>query len=78
MTMTDAPKYALGPTTDEVLDAESAGFASIDQGQGFWYGFENRLEEMGYHRIVEAPCSCPDAGWHGHLPECRWLRDWPA
>ena len=71
-------RYAMGPTPNEVLDAENAGFLSIDEGHGFWYGFENRLEALGYKHVVEALCSCPDGGLRGHMAECRWLRDWPA
>ncbi len=68
----------MGPTLSEVLEAEEAGFLSIDEGHDFWYGFENRLESLGYKRVVEAPCSCSDGGLHGHMAECRWLRYWPA
>ncbi len=75
--MLKQPKYALSPTVNEVVDAEFAGFTSIDEGQGFWYGFENYLMALGYERIAEAPCSCSDNGWHGHQSECRWFRDWP-
>ena len=76
--MVSEPKYALGPTDDEVVDAERAGFSAIDDGQGFWYGFENHLMGLGYEHVHAAPCSCPDDGRHGHMPECRWFRDWPA
>jgi len=76
--MTKESKFALAPTGDQVVEAEHAGFGAIDDGQGFWYGFENHLMGLGYAHVDEAPCSCPDDGLHGHMPECRWLRDWPS
>ncbi len=76
--MANTETYALGPTLDDVLAAELAGFISIDDGHGFQYGFENRMEGLGYRLVPEAPCSCPDKGGHGHMPECRWFRDWPS
>lgn len=75
--MSETTKYALGPTVDEILEALAAGFVSIDDGHGFQYGFENSLTASGYQQAADSPCNCPDQGWHGHLPECRWLRDWP-
>ena len=75
---TNTDRYALGPTLDDVLAAEHAGFVSIDDGHGFLYGFENQMDGLGYRRVDEAPCNCPDKGGHGHLPECRWFRDWPT
>lgn len=69
--------YAVQPTSDEVLDAFQAGYRSIDDGQGFYYGFENHLAGLGYAHIPGTTCTCPDFGRHGHMPECRWLRDWP-
>lgn len=71
-------KYAIGPTVDEVVEAIYAGYRAVDDGIGFWHGFDAYLVERGYQKVDEAPCTCPDAGWHGHMPECRWLRNWPA
>ena len=69
--------YAMEPTTDEVIDAVWAGYGSIDDGDSFWYGFENHLMGLGYEHADAAGCTCPDLGTHGHMPECKWLRDWP-
>ena len=63
------------PTHEELREAFQAGFQSIDQGDTFYAGFHSFLEAGGYRRWEEADCTCSDHGEHGHLPECRWLRD---
>ena len=72
------PVYAVAPTTKEILDAIWAGYRSVDNLDGFAAGFEGHLAGLGYSRQNDAPCTCPDSGWHGHMPECGWLRDWPS
>lgn len=62
------------PSNEDVLRAIQAGFDSIDEGRGFDAGFSRSLIAAGYRRRPDAPCTCPDRGAHGHLPECRWLR----
>ena len=62
------------PTDAEVLAALRAGYRAIDDGFGFYVGFHNWLETLGYQHRDDIPCNCPDRGYHGHLPECRWVR----
>ncbi len=76
--MVKAEKYAVGPTIDDILDALRVGYHSIDDGEGFWDGFDGHLTSLGYRHGSATPCSCPDSGAHGHMPECRWVRDWPT
>ena len=60
------------PTKEHVLRALEAGFESIDEGRGFYHGFDTYLMATGYRKQPNAPCTCPDHGAHGHLPECGW------
>ena len=68
-----AGEYVL-PTHDEVLAALRAGYRAIDDGYGFYPGFNGWLESLGYRRRDDIDCTCPDRGYRGHLPECRWVR----
>ncbi len=63
------------PSHDEILAALRAGYRAIDDGYGFYPGFDGWLESLGYHRRSDLPCTCPDNGHRGHLPECRWVRN---
>jgi hypothetical protein len=56
------------------MAAITAGYHAIDGAEDFWSGFEGHLEDLGYRWVADAPCTCPDRGRHGHMPECRWLR----
>ena len=73
-----APPNAAGgytvPSHDEVLAALRAGYRAIDDGYGFYAGFNGWLESLGYGRRGDVACTCPDGGYRGHLPECRWVR----
>ncbi len=62
------------PTHEEVLAAIRAGYRAIDDGYGFYPGFNGWLESLGYTRRDDVGCTCPDRGYRGHLPECRWVR----
>ena len=62
------------PSHEQLREAFLAGFDSIDDGDGFYYGFHSYLESHGFSRLEETSCTCPDNGAHGHQPECRWLR----
>ncbi len=62
------------PNHDEVLAALRAGYRAIDDGYGFYPGFNGWLESLGYSRRDDIGCTCPDSGYRGHLPECRWVR----
>ena len=62
------------PDHAEVMAALRAGYRAIDDGDGFYPGFDGWLESLGYQRQDDLPCTCPDGGHHGHLPECRWVR----
>ena len=62
------------PSHDEVLAALRAGYRAIDDGYGFYPGFDGWLESLGYRRRDDISCTCPDRGYRGHLPECRWVR----
>ena len=61
------------PTQKNLKEAFQAGFQSIDDGDGFYTGFDAYLETSGYVKREDIPCTCPDGGAHGHLPECRWV-----
>ncbi len=63
------------PTGAEVLAALRAGYRAIDDGYGFYAGFNGWLESLGYRRQDDRPCTCPDHGYRGHLPECRWIKE---
>jgi hypothetical protein len=63
------------PTYTELRTAFQRGFDSIDDGDSFYTGFHARLKSLGYHHAPEVPCTCPDSGSHGHLPECRWVKE---
>ena len=63
------------PTHEELREAFQAGFHSIDEGDTFYAGFHAHLEAGGYQQVEDAACTCSDRGQHGHLPECRWLKD---
>ncbi len=63
------------PDPDELLAALRAGYRAIDDGYGFYAGFNGWLESLGYTRRDDVACTCPDHGHRGHLPECRWVRD---
>ena len=62
------------PSDDEIRAALRAGYRAIDDGYGFYPGFDGWLESLGYRRRADSPCTCPDRGERGHLPECRWVR----
>ena len=62
------------PAADEILAALRAGYRSIDEGYGFYPGFDGWLTSLGYQKRDDIPCTCPDRGYRGHLPECRWVR----
>jgi hypothetical protein len=62
------------PTQEELRQAFQAGFQSIDEGETFYVGFYSYLESLGYRKREDIPCTCPDDGAHGHLPECRWVQ----
>lgn len=62
------------PTREELRKAFGAGFQSIDEGETFYVGFHAYLESIGYRKKEDIPCTCPDEGVHGHLPECRWVK----
>lgn len=63
------------PTAEEVRQAFQAGFQTIDAGETFYTGFEAFLAALGYHKNDHAQCICRDGGAHGHLPECRWVKE---
>ena len=69
-----AETTAAVPAHDEILAALRAGYRAIDDGEGFYPGFNGWLESLGYRRRPDWPCTCPDGGYRGHLPECRWVR----
>jgi len=62
------------PTHEDLRKAFQAGFQSIDEGDSFYRGFNACLESTGYRKQDGIPCTCPDSGGHGHLPECRWVK----
>ena len=65
----------LTPSDAEIRAALRAGYRAIDDGYGFYPGFNGWLESLGYRRRDDLPCTCPDGGQRGHLPECRWVRN---
>ncbi len=67
-------KTTLSPTQDVLRAAFAAGFQSIDEGYTFYTGFDSHMESSGYTKRDDIPCTCPDDGHHGHMPECRWVR----
>ncbi|HIB12628.1 MAG: hypothetical protein CL755_13690 [Chloroflexi bacterium] len=67
-------KPTLTPTQDVLRAAFAAGFQSIDDGYTFYAGFDSHLESNGYAKRDDIPCTCPDHGGHGHMPECRWVK----
>ena len=74
MAQSDTARGFTLPTHEEVLAALRAGYRAIDDGYGFYPGFEGWLESLGYQRRDDVDCTCPDGGYRGHLPECRWVR----
>ena len=75
--MTNANTAGAGlqvPDAAEILAALRAGYRSIDEGYGFYPGFDGWLESLGYQRREDIGCTCPDRGYRGHLPECRFVR----
>ena len=62
------------PTPADIDRAFQAGFQSIDDGDGFYAGFEAYLQAFGYRKRDDIGCTCSDRGAHGHLPECRWVK----
>ena len=75
--MTNANTAGAGlqvPEAAEILAALRAGYRSIDEGYGFYPGFDGWLESLGYQRREDVGCTCPDHGYRGHLPECRFVR----
>jgi hypothetical protein len=70
----EATDALITPGQSEVLAALRAGYRAIDDGFGFYAGFNGWLESLGYVKRDDLRCTCPDAGDHGHLPECRWTR----
>ncbi len=75
--MTNANTAGAGlqvPDAAEILAALRAGYRSIDEGYGFYPGFDGWLESLGYQRREDVGCTCPDRGYRGHLPECRFVR----
>ena len=62
------------PSLEQLREAFQAGFNSIDDGDGFYFGFHSHLEAHGYGKRDDIPCTCSDDGAHGHQPECRWAK----
>ena len=62
------------PSYEDLREAFQAGFNSIDDGDGFYYGFHNYLQQQGFGLRDDIPCTCSDNGAHGHQPECRWVK----
>ena len=62
------------PEAAEILAALRAGYRSIDEGFGFYPGFDGWLESLGYQRREDIGCTCPDRGYRGHQPECCWVK----
>ena len=65
---------AIHPSHEELREAFQAGFSSIDDGDGFYFGFGAFLEDQGFVLREDIPCTCSDNGAHGHQPECRWVK----
>jgi len=64
----------LTPTQELLRAAFAAGFQSIDDGYTFYTGFDSCLENNGYAKRDDIDCTCSDHGFHGHMPECRWVK----
>ncbi len=62
------------PSHEQLKEAFQAGFDSIDDGDGFYLGFQLFLENHGFGKRDDIPCTCSDDGAHGHQPECRWVK----
>ena len=62
------------PSREQMMEAFQAGFDSIDNGDGFYFGFHASLKDHGYGLREDIPCTCSDNGAHGHQPECRWVK----
>ena len=69
-----ANQVANQPDRNQLREAFQAGFDSIDDGDGFYYGFHTFLQSHGFERREDIPCTCSDNGAHGHQPECRWVK----
>ena len=65
---------ATQPSLDDLRWAFRAGFQSMDDGHTFYIGFHAFLESSGFRKQEDIPCTCPDEGGHGHMPECRWVK----
>ena len=65
---------AIHPSHDELREAFKAGFNSIDDGDGFYFGFHAFLEHHGFGLREDLACTCSDDGANGHQPECRWVK----
>ena len=63
------------PTHEELRRAFKAGFQSIDDGETFYDGFQEYLGTLGFKHVEETSCTCQDGGAHGHMPECRWVKN---
>jgi hypothetical protein len=70
-----ASSTTIQPSHEELRGAFQAGFYSIDDGDGFYFGFRAFLEDHGFALRDDLPCTCSDNGAHGHQPECRWVKD---
>ncbi len=62
------------PSREQLREAFQAGFDSIDDGDGFYFGFHFFLESRGFSKLEETSCTCSDSGAHGHQPECQWVK----
>ena len=62
------------PSLEQLREAFQAGFNSIDDGDGFYLGFQAFLKDHGFELQEDIPCTCSDNGAHGHQPECRWVK----
>ena len=69
-----ASSVSAQPNQQELREAFQAGFDSIDDGDGFYLGFNSYLESHGFGQSDDIPCTCSDNGAHGHQPECRWVK----
>ena len=69
-----ASSVSAQPNQQELREAFQAGFDSIDDGEGFYLGFNSYLESRGFGQRDDIPCTCSDSGAHGHQPECRWVK----
>jgi len=63
------------PTHDDLQRAFQAGFDSIDEGDTFYTGFHSYLGSLGFRHLEDNDCTCQDSGYHGHMPECRWVKN---